>query len=110
MDNTLITMSYNISCDHITKLRDKYNNYNDAVFKQHFICIDNNNDNNDNRNIKYLPNLYISKKTCIYKSTEPDELKWTEVFNDTSSPIKYKNDNVMIKFNENTRRKIINRA
>jgi hypothetical protein len=105
MDNNLSTLSYNISCDHITKLKEKYNNYNDAVFKQQFNCVDNNTDNN--KNTRYLNNLYISKKTCIYTSTEQDELLWTKVFNDTSSPLGYKDDNARVKFNENTRRKII---
>jgi hypothetical protein len=49
--------------------------------------------------------LYITKKSCIYKSTEPDDFKWTSVFN---------NDliidaNTRALFNENTRQKILTR-
>ena len=33
-----------------------------------------------NKNIGYLNNIYVSRKSCVYKSTEPDELKWTNAF------------------------------
>jgi hypothetical protein len=106
--SNLQAMSYNISCDHITKLKDKYNKLNEAAFKQHFNCIET--DKNDNyRNMRYLNSFYISKKGCIFTSTEPDQLEWTKVFDDRSSPLGYKDDNAIVKFNENTRRKIISR-
>jgi len=108
MDNNLQVLSYNISCDHITKLKEKYNKANEEAFRQHFKCIETNNNDYD-KTVRYLNSAYISKKDCIYTSTEPDQLEWTAVFNDTSSPLGYKDDNAALKFNENTRRKIISR-
>jgi hypothetical protein len=106
MDTTnLERMSYNISCDHITKLNEKYDKHNKTAFDQHFKCIEPSNDYD--RNTRYLNSFYISKKGCIFTSTEPDQLQWTKVFNDDSSPLGYKDDNAKVKFNENTRRKII---
>ena len=116
-------MSYNISCDHINQLRDNYNDINDRLFKNKFICFDindndNDNKNNINKNIGYLNNLYISRKSCIYTSTEPDEFKWAnsyvnnDIYNNTNTTnttntTKFNENNA--KFNENTRRKILTR-
>ena len=110
--NELAKQSYNISCDHITKLNDKYNKNNDEWYKRHFNC-DNTQDNDDydknRKNIKYLKSIYINNKDCIYKSTEPDELEWTANFIDNTNILKYNNDNALALFNENTRRKILTR-
>lgn len=112
---TLNKMSYDISCDHIKKLNEKYNTDNDRLFKEKFICF-NNEDNNDNNNIGYLNNIYVSRKSCIYKSTEPDELKWTDgFFNNISIKSRIYNNstepdyrfNTKLIFNENTRSKIL---
>ena len=115
---TLNKMSYDISCDHIKKLNEKYNTDNDRLFKEKFICF-NNEDNNDNNNIGYLNNIYVSRKSCIYKSTEPDELLWTSSFTNLHKPSwkcyelepekKYRDINIDTIFNENTRRKILTR-
>jgi hypothetical protein len=112
MDLDLAKQSYNISCHHITKLNDKYKSENDLLVNKQFNCtdimnIDDHDINNENNKkyIKYIDNIYITKKSCIYKSTEPDEFKWTSVFNDDL----IKNDNARALFNENTRQKILTR-
>ena len=112
MDLDLAKQSYNISCHHITKLNDKYKSENDLLVNKQFNCteimnIDDHDINNENNKkyIKYIDNMYITKKSCIYKSTEPDEFKWTSVFNDDL----IKNDNTRALFNENTRQKILTR-
>jgi hypothetical protein len=110
MDTTFKDLSYNISCEHIKYLNNKYNNDNDLLYKRQITCNDTDNDNENNKNVNYVDSIYVSKKTCIYKSTEPDELKWTSSF----QPINNKTDltkrneiNDKITFNENTRRKIV---
>jgi hypothetical protein len=113
--SSLNQMSYNISCEHIKQLNDKYNNNNDRLFKENFICFNNEDDDiNKNKDIRYLNNIYVSRKSCIYKSTEPDEFKWTNVYinNDIMNIINndYKNNyngKINTIFNENTRRKIL---
>jgi hypothetical protein len=108
MDDSLNSQSYNISCDHIKKLNEKYNDLNSQILKKQFDCIEPNTDINFMySNVRYLNSLYLSKKTCIYQSTETDKLEWANNFNDNSSPLGYKDDKGIIKFNENTRRKII---
>jgi hypothetical protein len=109
--SSLNEMSYNISCDHIKQLNDKYNKDNDRLFKEKFICFNNNYDD-INKNIRYLNNIYVSHKSCIYKSTEPDEYKWTNAYinNDIMNIINndYKNNyngKINTIFNENTRQK-----
>jgi hypothetical protein len=103
-----------ISCDHISKLNDKYNNNNNTIFKRKLFCYDDDNINNDDYNHykKYLDSIYISRKSCIYKSTEPDELHWTSVFNDDNNNNNNNNninERTLNMFNENTRRKILTR-
>jgi hypothetical protein len=108
MNLDLAKQSYNISCDHITKLNNKYKTENDLFINKQFNCsnimnIDDHDINNDKKYIKYINNLYITKKSCFYKSTEPDDFKWTSVFN---------NDliidaNTRALFNENTRQKTL---
>jgi len=121
--SSLNQMSYNISCDHIKQLNDKYNNNNDRLFKEKFICFNNEDDDiNKNKDIRYLNNIYVSRKSCIYKSTEPDELQWTNAYINNNEYIKkcifnsindmYMNNtnntnNTTTIFNENTRRKIL---
>lgn len=111
MDLSLAKQSYNISCDHITKLNDKYKTENDLLVNKHFNCSDKMNidDINDKQYLKYINNLYITKKSCIYKSTEPDELKWTSVFNNNLVNDIIKDANTRALFNENTRQKILTR-
>ena len=114
MDTTFKDLSYNISCEHIKYLNNKYNNDNDLLYKRQITCNDNDNDtdkdNDKNKNVNYVDSIYVTKKTCIYKSTEPDELKWASSF----QPINNKTDltqrneiNDKVLFNENTRRKIV---
>ena len=112
MNLDLAKQSYNISCDHITKLNDKYKSENDLLVNKQFNCndkmnIDDHDINNENNKkyLKYINNMYITKKSCIYKSTEPDEFKWTSVFNDDL----IMNNNARALFNENTRQKILTR-
>jgi len=109
MNLDLAKQSYNISCDHITKLNDKYKSENDLLVNKQFNCTDilniDDHDNENKKYIKYIDNIYITKKSCIYKSTEPDEFKWTSVFNNNL----IKNDNALALFNENTRQKILTR-
>jgi hypothetical protein len=93
--------SYNISCKHIKYLDNKYNNENDLLYKRYMLCKGDYDDNHRyDKYINYLDNLYVSKKSCIFTSTEPDEFKWASQF----VPI---NANIDTAFNENTRRKII---
>lgn len=102
--SSLNQLSYNISCDHITKLNEKYNDLNDRLFRENMTCYNTDNDNdNTKKDIRYLNNIYISRKSCIYKSTEPDELSWTSSFNNST----YIDKNINVIFNENTRKKII---
>lgn len=133
MDTTFKELSYNISCEHMKHLNNRYNNDNDMLYRRQFICNDINdiNDNDDKykKYINYLDSIYISKKTCIYKSTEPDNLEWTSIYNGTKG-YEEKDANLVIinnaintvsevngnsgiivnnnpLFNQNTRRKII---
>ena len=109
MDIDLAKQSYNISCDHIKKLDEKYKSENDLFVSKQFNCTDIMNiddyDNYDKKYFKYINNAYISKKSCIYKSTEPDDFKWTSVFNNDL----IKDDKARALFNENTRQKILTR-
>lgn len=113
---TLNKMSYNISCDHIKQLNESYNAMNDRLFKEKFICFntdDNDGNINKNKDIGYLNNMYISRKSCIFKSTEPDEFKWTSSYVNTdimpniTTDNKTYNNKINVLFNENTRRKIL---
>lgn len=68
-----------ISCNRISFLDKKYNLHNDYLFRKQLISkgcgdnLDNNQDNNknNNKNYGYLKSSFITKKDCIYKSTEP---------------------------------------
>ena len=116
---TLNKMSYDISCDHIKQLNEKYTANNDRLFKEKFICLNNEDDYNNNNKNGYLKNMYISRKSFTYKSTEPDEFKWAEAFintniinnsNNTINNINNNNNSINnnnIIFNENTLRKIL---
>jgi hypothetical protein len=113
MDLDFAKQSYNISCDHITKLNNKYKSENDLLYNKQFECIDKNNYddsdiNNNRKNIKYLNSMYITNKSCIFKSTEPDNLEWTSVFNHNNNSL-MNDDNALALFNENTRQKILTR-
>jgi hypothetical protein len=102
----LSNMSDAISCATINALNDNFNKYNDIMFKSFVVCPTTDKTDDDyRRNPKYIKGLYIDKKTCIFKSSEPDEMKWAEVFNYGPS-YEMKDDNAKIKFNENTRQKI----
>lgn len=114
MELDLAQQSYNISCDHITILNKKYKSENDLLVNKQFNCndimnIDDSDINNNNKNIKYIDNLYITRKSCIFKSTEPDELKWVSNFNNNIDLLKYNDDNALALFNQNTRQKILTR-
>jgi hypothetical protein len=62
-----------ISCNHITFLEKKYKLYNEMEFKKKLIPTSRNISNiKDN----YLIPRYISKKDCIYESTEPNQGLW----------------------------------
>jgi hypothetical protein len=62
--------SENISCNHINFLDKKYNLYNQLEFNKKMVP----NSKDFTTNLHLNPSLnshYISKKDCIYKSTEP---------------------------------------
>jgi hypothetical protein len=111
MDLDLAKQSYNISCDHITKLNNKYKYENDLFVNKHFNCSDkiDIDDSNSKNNIKFLKSIYLTNKSCIFKSTEPDDLEWTSTFNNNNDNLKYNDDNVRALFNMNTRQKILTR-
>ena len=114
MELDLAQQSYKISCDHINILNKKYKSENDLFVKKQFNCndimnIDDSDSNNNNKNIKYIDNLYITKKSCIFTSTEPDELQWVSSFNTNTDLLKYNDDNALALFNQNTRQKILTR-
>lgn len=110
MDTTFKDLSYNISCEHMKHLNNRYDNENNELYKRQFICEHDIDDEDDRykKYINYLNGLYISKKSCIFKSTEPDKLEWTNSFKPLNSKMIFKNDiKERVIFNENTRRKII---
>ena len=114
MDLDLAKQSYNISCDHITKLNNKYKYENDLFVNKHFNCSDkiDIDDSNSKNNIKFLKSIYLTNKSCIFKSTEPDDLEWTSSFNNNNNNdniLKYNDDNARALFNMNTRQKILTR-
>lgn len=107
---SLDKLSYDISCDHIKKLNEKYNSLNDRFFKDNMVCYNNHDDDysKNKKDIRYLNNIYVSRKSCIYKTTEPDELLWTSSFNPTNpTNMTYIDNNINVIFNENTRKKIL---
>lgn len=108
MDITFKDLSYNISCEHMKHINNKYDNENDELYKRQFIYENDIDDDRYKKYVNYLNSLYISKKSCIFKSTEPDKLEWTSSFKSLKNEMIYKNDiNDRVIFNENTRRKII---
>ena len=115
MNLDLAKQSYNISCDHIKKLNEKFKSDNDLFVSKQFNCsdkmnIDDYDDSkfNSRKNIKFLNSIYLTNKSCIYKSTEPDELNWTSSFNNNDI-LNYNSDNARALFNMNTRQKILTR-
>ena len=70
MDLNLAKQSYNISCDRIRQLNDKYKTENDLFINKQFNCsnimnIDDHDINNDKKYIKYINNLYITNHVFI---------------------------------------------
>jgi len=99
-----------ISCNRISFLDKKYNLHNDYLFRKQLISkgcgdnLDNNQDNNknNNKNYGYLKSSFITKKDCIYKSTEPDMGEWEKQFDNNNN----NNNNNKPLFNINTKAKL----
>lgn len=74
----LKTQSQIISCNRITFLNKKYNIHNNLLFEKQLKS------NSPNEMIfdqpKFLETRYISKKSCIFESTEPDQGRWEQQF------------------------------
>jgi len=68
-----------ISCNRITFLDKKYNLYNNFLLEKQFMpnCLVNNKQTYDKT---FINSSFISKKSCIYKSTEPDQGEWEKQF------------------------------
>jgi len=95
--------SEKISCNSITFLNNEYDIYNANLFKKQMIPNSKNefrlNEINQN---KYLKSSFITKKDCIYESTEPDMGEWETQFD----LINNNNDNNKSFFNINTKAKL----
>lgn len=100
-----------ISCNRISFLDRKYNLHNDYLFRKQLIskgCGDNLNNNQDNdknnyKNNGYLKSSFITKKDCIYQSTEPDMGEWEQQF-EINNNNNYNNNKQL--FNINTKAKL----
>ena len=88
MNKDLEEQSNKILCANINHLNDLINKENDNLFKKRFIGTSPNMNKPSYENpegINYLKSSYISKKDCIYTSTEEDFKEWEKIFYDTSA-------------------------
>ena len=89
-----------ISCERISFLTKKYNIHNSHLFEKQLIP---NSCGNLNTNNNFLKSSYISKKNCIFESTEPNQGLWEtqfespEICNNKKTPMF--NMNTKVKFN-----------
>jgi hypothetical protein len=93
--------SKNILCNHINILNKRLNDENDFLFKKQFIQNSpnfNNSISQNPENINYLKSSYISKKDCIYTSSELDLKEWEKVFFQTKAKFEF-NINTQPKLN-----------
>jgi|LakMenE01Jun11ns_1017448.scaffolds.fasta_scaffold9453334_2 hypothetical protein len=95
MNADLQLQSDKILCNHLNILNNNYDKFNCLMYKKNFIKQQHLDTNNISSS--YLNSMFVSKKSCIFTSTEPDEKKWEDSFD--INPI-YPN------FNLNTRIKI----
>lgn len=95
MNADLQSQSDKILCNHLNILNNNYHNYNCLMFKKNFIKQEHLDTNNNSSS--YLNSMFVSKKSCIFTSTEPDEKKWEDYYN---------NNPIYPAFNQNTRIKI----
>jgi hypothetical protein len=80
--------SANILCNHINILNKKINDENELLYKKQFIPNSlnyNNNISQNPENLNYLKSSFISKKDCIYTSSELDLKEWEKVFFETKA-------------------------
>lgn len=90
---SLKEQSAKISCESMTKLAmNEYNN-NINIFENTL-----ERDNSMILNTNYLPSLHITNKSCIYKRDEYNKGEWIN---------QYDLKDIKIKFNEQTRKKVI---
>jgi len=81
--NNLEIESNKILCNHLNYLNEKINNENELLYKKKFIHNSPNYNNSISQfpeNINYLKSSYISKKDCIFTSTEIDLKEWEKNF------------------------------
>lgn len=93
-------LSNELLCNHINILNKKINEENELLYKKQFVQNSPNFNNpvsQNPENINYLKSSFISKKNCIYTSTEIDTKEWEKVFFETTA----KNE-----FNKNTQPKL----
>jgi len=89
-----------ISCERISFLNKKYNVHNNHLFEKQLIP---NSCGTMNNNIGFLKSSFITKKDCIFESTEPNQKLWEnqfdspEICNNITKPLF--NINTKVKFN-----------
>jgi len=103
------TQSESISCERITFLDKKYNLYNDYMFEKQLKPQCPNIDGMYNKNLKngFLESRYISKKSCIFESTEPNLGLWENQFDFMKIYLTNNENNNQQLFNINTKSKSI---
>lgn len=80
--------SFDILCNHINSLNNKFHEDNLSFFSKQFIKNSTNNNNHISLNpekINYLNSMTISKKDCIYTPTEIDFKEWEQIFYETKA-------------------------
>jgi hypothetical protein len=80
--------SKQILCNHIDILNKRLNDENDLLYRKQFIHNSMNFNEPISRNpenMNYLKSSYISKKDCIYTSSEIDLKEWEKVFFETKA-------------------------
>jgi hypothetical protein len=92
MNADLEQQSNKILCNHLNTLNNNYDKFNCLLFKKNFIKQQHLDPNYNSSS--YLKSMNITKKSCIYTSTEPDEKKWEDF---------YINSHINPSFNLNTR-------
>jgi len=94
--------SANILCNHLNILNKRLNDENELLYKKQFIQISQNFNNHVSQNpenLNYLKSSYISKKDCIYTSSEIDVKEWEKVFFETKAKNQF-NINTQPKLND----------
>jgi len=84
--------SQKILCNHLSILNKKFDNENELFYKKQFRqnSLNFNNPVSQNpENLNQLKSSYISKKDCIYTSTEIDLKEWEKVFFQTNAKFEF---------------------